>query len=388
MVWWAGSALAGGFAVAQQGAIAGGTGHAGVARTEDPALAWANPAALVDDGGLRLAAGLAVAATRTEARGVEGGWASRTRTPLAAPPHAYASHAWRGWLVGAAVQVPFAGGVRWDDDWRLRTTAVSSAPTFLRVAPFVGRRLGPVHLAIGPHVDVGQLRVARRTDHVTSEGWARVAVAGAGAGIDAAAWLPIGTTFAVGASYKSRTAIRMSGWADFEVPASVAETLPDQRVQSRLVLPDRLVVGARWALAPMTVLIDAEWSAWSVNDALVLDFAAESTPDTVQDNRWRNALAVRGGVEADVGEVTLRAGGYVDGLPDAPTPRQTLSPSSPDGVRIAATVGAGWHPVPSLRIDGFAELLRVLARTSTAPGVDAAFRTRAVVGGATVSMSP
>ncbi|MEO0601041.1 MAG: outer membrane protein transport protein [Myxococcota bacterium] len=385
IVWLGSAALAGGFAVAQQGAVAGGTGHAGVARTGDPGLAWLAPAGLADDGGWRLAVGAAAAASTTEGRANDGSWSARSRTPVGTPPHAYASYARGPLVVGMAVHTPFAGGLRWPEDWALRTTAVSSAPTFLRMAPFVGRRFGTVSLAIGPHVDVGRLVVARRTDHVTEEGWVRVALAGAGVGVDASARWDVTEALAVGAAYSGRTAIRLSGWADFDVPTSVAATLPDQRATSRLVLPDRITLGVRVG-DRFALLVDAEWVAWSVNQALVVDFASEDTPDTVQDNRWRNTVALRGGVEAQIGKCTLRAGGYVDGVPDAPVPRETLSPASPDGIRVAGTLGAGVQPISEVRVDGFAELLRVLARTSRAPGVEAAFRTRALVVGATVSV--
>ncbi|MEM6926429.1 MAG: outer membrane protein transport protein [Myxococcota bacterium] len=379
------AAVAGGFAVAQQGAIAGGTGHAGVARTGDPGLAWLAPAGLADDGGWRFAVGAAVAASTTEGRATDGSWNARSRTPVGVPPHAYVSYARRALVAGLAVHTPFAGGVRWPEDWALRTTAVSSAPTFLRVALFVGRRFGRVSFALGPHVDVGRLVVTRRTDHVTEEGWAQVALAGAGVGFDASARWEVTEALAVGAAYGSRTAIGLSGWADFDVPTSVAATLPDQRATSRLVLPDRITIGARLG-DRVAVLVDAAWVAWSVNQVLVVDFASEDTPESVQDNRWRNTVALRGGVEAQLGTWTVRAGGYLDGVPDAPVPRETLSPASPDGIRVAGTLGVGVEPTSRVRVDGFAELLQVLARTSRAPGVDAAFRTRAYVAGATVSM--
>ena len=44
MIWLITPALAGGFEVAQQGAAAGGTGHASTARGDDPAQAWFVPA--------------------------------------------------------------------------------------------------------------------------------------------------------------------------------------------------------------------------------------------------------------------------------------------------------------------------------------------------------
>lgn len=386
------TAVAGGFAVAQQGALAGGTGHAGLARTEDAALAWLNPAALADGEGFRGALGLALAASRSEARQSAGAWGVTSSSPLGLPPHLYGSVSWKRNVVGLAVHTPFAGGLRWPDDWPLATQAVASAPTFVRIAPFVGRRMGRFRMAIGPHIDVGRLLVSRRTDHVTELGWARIQLAGAGLGFDVATWVSVSEAVAIGVTYKSRTALALSGWADFDVPPSVALRLPDQRATAAWRLPDRLAVGGQvgWTQGEVgfRIVTDVEVTTWSVNRVLTFDFEDPKTPDTTQVNRWRDTLALRGGLEATVAAWTLRVGGYLDGLPDAPPPKSTLSPSSPDGLRLAATLGAGFAPRPAVRIDGFLEWLRVLARTSTAPEVDAVFRTRALVTGLTVTVSP
>src|SRR5690606_33403542 len=55
------TARAGGFAVAEQSAVAGGTAGASTARSDDAGAAWYNPAALTDGGGLRLGAGFLAA---------------------------------------------------------------------------------------------------------------------------------------------------------------------------------------------------------------------------------------------------------------------------------------------------------------------------------------
>lgn len=386
--WWIAAAFGSGFEVAQQGAIAGGTGHAGVARTDDPALAALAPAALADDGGVRIAMGAAGARSRLEAREAGGAWGVLSVPRFGTPPHAYASVAWDRNVVGFALHTPFAGSLRWPDAWPLSTTVVTSAPSVVRFAPFIGRRFGRVRLSIGPHVDVGQLRVSRRTDHVTELGWARIQVSGVGVGLDLATFVEVAPTFAVGVTYKSRTSIGQSGGVDFDVPPSAAARLPDQRVTSRLALPDQLTVGARLGDQGVRGLVDVAVTMWAVNEALTFDFALPETPDTTQINDWRTSVAVRGGIEADVRAATLRLGGYVDGLPEAPPPDETLSASSPDGLRLAATLGIGIAFSDTVRLDGFGEWLQILARTSSLPGAEVAYRGRAIVGGLTLSIHP
>ncbi len=88
---------ASGFEVSQQSAVAGGTGHASTARSEDAAAAWFNPAALTDGQGLRIAVGATVAISSLQAQAAESApdapWTADTTHGPAVPPHLYASYA-------------------------------------------------------------------------------------------------------------------------------------------------------------------------------------------------------------------------------------------------------------------------------------------------------
>lgn len=376
------AALAGGFEVAQQSATAGGTGHASTGRDDDAAAAWFSPAALADGGGLRVAVGAAVAAARIEATGDFG--ETRSLGPPGTPPHLYASYARGPAVVGVAVNTAFAGGVRWPEDGPLRFESIESAPTFFRVGPFVGGRLGLVRFAAGAHVDAGSLYVHRATDHVTEEGTARIALRGAGVGGDASVFLaPAGYT--IGLAYKSRSTVPLAGEADFDVPDAFAPSLADQAATASLVLPDRLALGGSVTRGPLVVLADVVLTLWSVNDELVIDFSDPATTDAVKENLWRDSVAVRTGVEIEVAPATLRAGGAVDGLGGPPAPTSTLGASSPDGTRLSATVGAGVRAGEHLRVDAFGEWLQILAReTTSTDGPVATYGGRALVGGVTV----
>ncbi|MEQ1501383.1 MAG: hypothetical protein ABMB14_04090, partial [Myxococcota bacterium] len=312
---WASAAIAGGFEVAQQSAVAGGTGHASTARDDDAGAAWFVPAALADDDGLRIAVGAAVASSTIRAAATDdAGWDLRSDNPLGTPPHLYASWAGHHVLVGVAANAPFAGGVRWPADSPLRFDDLETTPTFFRIAPFLGAGFGPVRIAAGPHVDVGSLFVHQATDHVTEEGDAQILLRGSGIGADLSVFVHAGPA-SIGLSYKSRTTLPLSGEADFDVPVAFAHQLPDQTVSSRWTLPDRLALGEVLAVGPVDVLFDQVLTVWSVNDALTIDFADPVTADVTQQNQWQDALALRLGAELGVaGIATVRAGGYVDGL--------------------------------------------------------------------------
>lgn len=363
-----GAALAGGFEVAQQSAANGGVAHAGTGRV-DAASAWANPAALADDGGFRGAVGgsVAVATIRAEATAEDpsGPWSTKTRPNASTPPFLHASWSGHGLTAGLAAGFAFAGGTRWPEDGPQRFEIIESGPRFLRVAPFVGGRIGPVRLAVGGHVDAGELAVRRATDHVVREGSAHLLLHGAGVGIDASAWVG-GPTLSVGVSYKGRTRLNLAGDAVFDVPDAFRPRFPDQGVTARWTLPERVVLGLAWDTGAAVLLADVGLTGWSVNDALT--FALEDSDDLVQRNDWRDSLAVRLGAEVPRGRWVLRGGLWVDGVTGPPVPASTLSPSSPDSTRVGATVGAG-RTVGVARIDGYTEHLRLLPRMAT--GLDA-----------------
>jgi long-chain fatty acid transport protein len=368
LVPWA--ARAGGFEIAQQGAVAGGTAHAGVARTDDPSAAWFNPAALADDGGLRLGLGITLAAPRIHAEAIpsapDAPWEATTEASLSTPPQLYLSYAGGRWLMGVSLNVPFGSTMRWSADWPQRFDIISSVSRFFRVAPFVGYRLGPVRIAIGPHFDLGSLDVLKATNHVAEEGQAHFAFDAEGVGGDVSVLLEISDRLALGVSYKSRTRLILTGDADFTVPATFAPGYPDQGIAAEWWLPDRIAIGVAHCGSVVSVFGDASVTLWSVNQTLTLDFEDEVTPDSEVLYGWRDSLAVRLGTDIAVAQrLSLRAGAYVDGIPGAPPPAENLSPSSPDATRIGFTIGAGVRPADPLSIDLFYEHLRLLERAST-----------------------
>lgn len=377
------SAWAGGFEVAQQSAVAGGTGHASTARSDDPAAAWFDPAALADGGGLRVAVGAAVASATISAAW-DGGEAT-SDSPLGTPPHLYASFAGGPLVAGVAVNTAFAGGVRWPDDSALRFESLESSPRFFRVAPFFGGRVGRLRIAGGIHVDAGSLGVHKATDHVTEEGSATISLRGSGIGADASLYVQVTDPLSVGLSYKGRTALSLAGEADFDVPAPFAPGLPDQQATADWTLPDRLALGVAWNGDTFRLLADGVLTVWSVNDTLVIDFADPATDDATQVNAWRNSVAIRGGGEVRVDVVTLRAGASVD---TPPSPTATLGASSPDGPRVAGTLGAGVALGDHARLDAYGEVMRVLARTTTSiDGPLATYQGRVLVAGLTAGFT-
>ncbi|MBZ0234675.1 MAG: outer membrane protein transport protein, partial [Deltaproteobacteria bacterium] len=221
----------------------------------------------------------------------DGAWTSSTENPWATPPHVDLAWASGKLVVGLAAGVPFGGGVVWPVDWQGRFEIVRSRLEVFRVAPFVGWSSGKVRVAGGVHVDRGRMRVARQLDFIDMEGDVAIDMAGTGVGAHLAAWTQASADVALGLTYKSRTKLPLAGGADFTVPDAFAGKTPDQEARATITLPDRFVLGSRYARGRWTALADLELTLWGAYRELAIDFAQEQTPDVHQPTRWHTPPA-------------------------------------------------------------------------------------------------
>lgn len=358
----AGTARAGGFALAEQSATAGGTAGAGTARAGDAGAAWYNPAALADGGGWRLGLGILAARPSLSARAADGSWETSNEAAWSTPPHLDASYAWDEWAVGLSAGVPYGSGVAWPADWPGRYEIVRTQLEDFRLAPFVAWRSGRLRLAGGVHLDATRLRVHRKLDFIDTEGEVFLDLAGQGIGVDLALHYVAGPSLDLGLTYKSRTSIDLDGGADFTAPDAFSEKTADQHARTELTLPDRIALGARWHRGEWTALADLELTMWQVYDQLVIDFENDATPDAVQTYDWRPTVAVRAGAELRPRRnLVLRGGAFYDPSPAEP---DTLAPSSPDSPRIGATVGATRTLGRAWSVDIFYEYMQLLGRSA------------------------
>lgn len=376
---------AGGLAVGQQNTVSSGTGGAGAARDDDPGAAWHIPAALADDGGVRVGLSLALAHPSLEARGDD--WTAGTESKWSTPPHLDASFAKDQWAAGIAIGVPFGGGVTWPSTWPGATQAVRSELMVIRFAPFAAYRLGPLRVSAGAHFDAARLQIQRNLDFIDMQGDVRLDLAGQGFGVDASAYYVPREDVGIGLRYRSRTKLDFDGNANFTAPDAFSEKTPDQTARTSMTMPDQVVLGGSWRRGALTTLVDLEYTRWSVNERTTVDFAADATPNAVQENHWHDTYAVRTGAEwRHTPKLTTRAGGYYD---PSPVPSEHLTPSSPDSTRVAATAGASYRFAAAWTADGFAEHMWLLRRdTTSVDTMPASYGGTAIVLGAGVRWTP
>jgi long-chain fatty acid transport protein len=356
------AARAGGYAVTEQAATAGGTAGAATARADDAGAAWYNPAALADGGGWRVGAGLVLAVTQLHAEG--DGWRSGTEAGPTPVPQFHASVASGDLVLGVAAGVPHGGNVAWPADWAGRSEIIATRLAVARIAPFAGWRFGRLRVAGGLHVDLAQLRLQRSLDFVDTEGDVEILMTGAAVGADASAFVRISDEIDVGASYRSRSRIELSGDADFTAPDAFSEKVADQHASTEVAIPDRIAIGGAWHRGRLAVVGDLEVTTWSSNQQQVIDFEREQTPDVVQVNAWSTTLAVRAGAEWRADRWTARGGLAYD---PSPASAERLTPVSPDADRIQTSVGGSWQLSPALAVDGFYAWLHLLGRDSQNP---------------------
>jgi long-chain fatty acid transport protein len=382
------SAYAGGLAVGEQNAVSAATGGAGAARDDDAGAAWHIPAALADDGGVRVGISLAFAHPSLEARGDD--WSADTESKWATPPHLDASFAKERFAGGIAIGVPFGGGVTWPTTWPGATQAVRTELMVIRFAPFAAYSFGSrgkLRFAAGVHFDAGRLQIARNLDFIDMQGDVRLDLAGHGFGVDASAYYTPRADLGIGLAFRSRTTLDFAGNANFTAPDAFSEKTPDQTAQTSMTMPDQLVVGARWRRDALALLGDVEYTRWSVNQRTTVDFANDATPNAIQDNGWHDTVTVRAGAEwHHTPKLTARAGAYFD---PSPVPAEHLTPSSPDSTRIAATAGASYRLAAAWTADIFGEHMWLLRRdTTSVDTMPASYGGTALVLGAGVRWTP
>lgn len=362
---WAATANAGGFALAEQSPVAGGTGGAGTARSDDAGAAWYNPAALADGAGVRVGVGIMAALPALHVEASDQSWQADSESGFSTPPHLFASYARDHFAAGFSFGVPYGGGVTWPDEWEGRNEIISSQLMVFRAAPFAAWRAGRFRFSGGMHVDFGRLQIARSLDFVDTEGDVAIDLDGRSVGFDLAAFVTLSPSLDAGVSYKSRSTMALSGAADFTAPDAFDTKIADQRATSKLALPDRVAAGVRWHRGRTAVLADLIVNWWKVNRELVIDFENQATPDAVQTNNWHSTLALRAGAEYQLLPATrLRGGAFVDPSPAQPA---HLAPSSPDATRVGGTVGLSWVLHADLTADMFYEYAHFIGRESQNP---------------------
>jgi long-chain fatty acid transport protein len=369
-------AMASGFSIYEQSAKASAQAGAWVARADDAAAVWYNPAAMTQLDGMNVQFGvnLITVGSDTELVSSDMAWGLMEETEFetdqenATPIHLYFTQKINdrvSW--GLGVNTPFGLVSAWEDIPVTLSHRRAELHTFL-INPNVAFALNDSwSLAVGvSYIMADVTEFSRDIDQSSLLGLDPLTVVGASDlsgdgddwGWDVAAHYKH-DKWSFGFTYRSELSPEIEGDVVFsDINPALEALFPDGPGTAMLNLPAQAAIGAAWNITDAwTIEFDITWADWSVFEALVIDFENETfvtvpnpdpPPETfdvpvVEDiflrEDWDDTHALRLGAAWKIAEGhELRFGALTD---EAPVPRDTLRPSIPDSDRKSVTIGYG-----------------------------------------------
>jgi len=364
----AGPVQASGFSIYEQSAKASGQAGAWVARADDAAANWYNPAAILRGEGMQFQFGTNLITVgsdttlTTSAFGVPG-QEFDAESSIVTPSHFYFTHKvsdrW-GWGVG--LNNPIGLVTEWGDLPVTLSSRKADLVTFV-LNPNVAFALNDRwSAAVGldyMFADVGEF--SRDVDQSALLGQAPLTVVGrsnlTGDGDDTSWNVALhyaGDTVGFGFFYRDGFSVDIDGDVEFsDINPALGALFPNGGGSTTLDLPAQAAVGVSWAAGDAwTFEFDVAWAEWSAFKELALDFENETSvqvapgvfvpvvEDTVLVENWDDTMSYRFGAAWALSERhELRFGALFD---ESPVPAETLRPSIPDADRTAVTFGYGF----------------------------------------------
>lgn len=364
-------ARAAGFSVFEQSAKASGQAGAWVARADDAAANWYNPAALVRLDGTQFQFGLNSIdigsdttftindSTFVGANPFNGGTTAAPGTVYehesnnVLPAHLYFSQRLNDrWAVGVGLTTPFGLVSEWSDAPLTYSSERAEFMTFV-INPNIAFMVGDnAALAFGLdyiYADVKEFSrsvpVQADPGTVAFEAVGRSNLTGNGGDLGwNAAWHYAAPEWAMGLSYRSALNPEIEGAVEFSGFGDYQPLFQNSPAKTTINLPSTAAVGLAFTgLESVQFEIDLTWMQWSRFRTLVVDIRDNQglVSDIVLNEDWKDGFAVRVGADWAVADAHhVRFGLLRD---QNPIPTQTLRPSIPDADRTGYTLGYGFN---------------------------------------------
>jgi long-chain fatty acid transport protein len=373
-------AVASGYQVREQSAVAQGVSQAGsAARGDDPSMMFFNPAAMAWLSGTQVAAvGSGIfpnattnsgTATRaavlggSQITGSLGGDAGLS----AFVPAFYATTALSDqWRFGVGMSSPWGLVTKYPNDYIGRYHALTSSLKTLNITPSISYRPLP-NLAFGAaaQIQYADARLSSAVDFGSIGTIARIPGYAPGRfdgrstirGDDTAVGFQLGAQWEVipgtrlGIGFRSAIFHTLSGEANFQgvpSPLNQSPAFANSGVTAKVTTPETATfgithrIGERW-----TLLAGAEWANWSRFRQLAINFDNGRAASVTEEN-WKDSWFLSAGAEYRLREtITLRGGFAWD---QSPVPNATRTPRIPDSDRYWLSFGATWQAMPNLAL--------------------------------------
>lgn len=366
-------ASASGFFRFQHGGRATGQAGALTARADDPTALYYNPAAITRLDGLQLAGGLDFNNATDDYSSVTAGSITADHS-IQFPPAVYLT--WRApgsgpWAFGLGVDSPYWYRVDWDP--------VDFAPRFRN--RLLDVKLWELHPVVAYELD----------EHWSVGGGLRYTFGNFKQGQNAALLIPVeagppqpaeifldADTTVDGFGFDAAVHYAATGWGWGAVYRSAVEVegsdhlrrsvrdqpfsaeaqqrlaqmlaMGNEPIRQNLDLPWELRGGAWFAPYPeLRIELDLAWQAWSDFEQSISIGGDPLQPvAVVQRGNWDDVIAVRLGVEGDVGDTITVYGGVA--LEPSPVPSSRIDPGFPRGDATVYALGASYH-FPQISFD-------------------------------------
>ncbi len=356
-----GSLSAAGFGIYEQSAKASGLAGAWVARADDAAANWYNPAALVwlEGGEFQIGTNIInVGDSELTSSDPNFGLFQPTtfeqESNLATPSHIYYRRKVNNNMAfGVGVTTPFGLVTEWGDRPVTFSAAKSELATFIINPNLAFRLTQSWSIAVGLDYLIADLKNFSREVPIDLDmnplngpevvGFSNLSGDGDEFGWNLALHHKRGN-FSFGINYRSDITAEIDGDVEFSNFGPLAGIFQSSPGTADLNLPQSLAVGLAWQGNTWGVELDVVQVDWSVFDVLRVDIE-NNVPGFVDDialvEDWDDSKSFRLGVWRKLGQHgELRFG---LNLEEGAVPEDTLRPSIPDADRTAPSIGYGFN---------------------------------------------
>lgn len=332
------------YAIDAHSAAAAGRAGCAAATVSGSEAVQANPAGLVDVGGISVQAGAGVVIPRFGHAQPGGRPAGQLADggAFATPAVFAAASLNENIAVGLGLYSPAWFSVRWPSDFEGRFKGLATEIQSVAVAPTLAYRVAPeASLGFGIALTKVSFLHERALDFADSEGRLRV-----GGGTWTVAFnggvqsTLAGGRVRLGLAARSGAAASVDGRADFTVPPEFESMARDQPAVTAVHLPGQLVLAvAGRPLEALTVSAEGAIGLWASQAPFAVRFPEQPSLDVDEDRTLVTTFAVRAGGEYAFDRLNLRAG---VGYDPSPVEATGLTAVLPDGDRISLALGAGY----------------------------------------------
>lgn len=346
LIAWSTTAFGGGFALYEGSARGNALGGSVIAKADDPAAIFFNPAGITQLAGTQMAMGATVIMPSTHVTTESWGRSEddKLKWNYFVPPYTYVTYQQsdRLWL-GVGFFARFGLGTEFDENWPGRFNSYNSFVRVLELNPNAAWKVNDkLSISVGMSLARMDLKLESKAPLFGYD--TSLSGNGMGVGYNFGVHYKLLDWIKLGLSYRSKIHIDLSGRADFIRPDWAGRLFRDGKIKSNVTLPDELMMGVNFqTLDNLSIELSAIYTRWnSFNQMSILfDNDVAGMGRVTKKKDWRDVWRWQIGIEYNVTKwLDLRVGYIYD---NGPIPRHTVDYLVPSNDRQFLCFGPGFH---------------------------------------------